>query len=122
MAGVTDSSVRRQRVDQIGEVRMPIIAWGENRRPHRPRYGQRRIVPGDADLAGGIVEVGRLVLDLGGGADDGKPVREPAGMYICLKLSAVRATPTQWPNVGDPRRTSTATSKISPSITRISFA
>jgi hypothetical protein len=38
-----------------------------------------------------------------------------------LKFPAVSATLTHRPKVGDLRRTSTATSRISPSITRINF-
>src|SRR4051812_44527552 len=55
---------RRQTIGDFGEGRLPLIADGEQRRAHRPRNRQRRIVPGDPELALGIVEVGALIFDL----------------------------------------------------------
>jgi hypothetical protein len=106
-----------QAVVGFGQRRMCAVSRGEKWVPRRPSDGERRIVPGDADLARRIVDIGALVFDLRDRTDDVKAVGEPGGTYTCMKFSAVRLTDTHRPKVGEPRRTSTATSKISPSMT-----
>ena len=69
-----------------------------------------------------VVEVGALVLDLGDRAERRRSrARSRAGCSTAGSSRPTASPPTQRPKVGEPRRTSTATSKISPSMTRTSL-
>ncbi len=51
-----------------------------------------------------------------------KPCANPIGQYVMWRLSSFSSKPSQCPNVGEPRRRSTTTSKIAPRAQRTSFA
>ena len=78
----------------FGQGGMPQVARREYRLTHRPRDRERRVVPGDADFAAGIVEVGALVLDLRDRAEDAEPVREAGRNVALLEVVGAQTSPT----------------------------
>src|SRR6266436_3145431 len=82
VAGVTDPSPGGsavpvgQPVEHFGERGICAVALRQERLSHRPPNGERRIVPGDAELACRIVDISGLVLDLRDRTDDAESVGE----------------------------------------------
>ena len=83
--GLTNLSVRGELVHHVREIRMMGVARGEHRFGQRPGDREPGVVPGNPKLACRIVEVGRLVFDLGDRAHDDEPVREPGGNVDLLE-------------------------------------
>jgi hypothetical protein len=54
-------------------------------------------------------------------SSDRKPWAKPGGIQAMRLFSADSTKPADLPKVGEPRRMSTATSKMAPSITRMSL-
>src|SRR6266850_5520798 len=55
---------------------MATVAQGKERLRDWPRYADRRVIPGNADLAGRVVQIGALVFDLRDGTDHAESVRK----------------------------------------------
>src|SRR5581483_8320023 len=68
--------VRGEAVQPRGKRRRIPVLVGEDRRVDRPLDPDRGIVPEEAQLAAGVVEVAALVLDLGPLAQHAEAVRE----------------------------------------------
>src|SRR3954468_9356903 len=74
--GQRESDELRKIVD-VDETRMALITFGQHRTRERPFDPDVRVVPRDADLAVGVVDVAALVFHLGDGTDDRESVRKP---------------------------------------------
>ena len=113
---------RAEAVEEVGEARGGGVLGREG------RVGDR---PGDAD--GGVVPGHRQLVVRGrrsrctctrrarARSTTQKPWAKPGGTQSWRKFSPERTKPTHLPNVGEPRRMSTATSNISPSTARTSL-
>src|SRR5580765_3761729 len=93
--GLTNLSVRGELVHHVRKIRMTGVARGKNWFGQRPGDREPGVVPCNPKLARRIVEVGRLVFDLGDRAHHDKPVREPGG-YVNL-LEVFRADSDAYP-------------------------
>src|SRR5262249_8013315 len=94
----------RQTMHLVRERWIVTVARGEDWRSDGPANGERRIVPRNPDFARGIVDVGALVLDLRGLADDAEAVREAWRHVDLLEVGGGQRNPDPPPE----RRRATA--------------
>src|SRR5262245_46499862 len=75
-----------QAVHHCVQRRVLTIARREDRIAYRPANAELGIVPRDADLAGGIIKIRALVLDLRDRRDDAKSVGEAMRHVALLEV------------------------------------
>ena len=110
-----------QLIDQTIEWWMSPVPFGEQRFGNGPGDAKRGIIPSHANFPRRIVEIRALVFHLRDGTRHTEAMGEAWRHIALFEVVCRNRNPTQRAKVGEPRLKSTATSKISPSMTRINL-